>query len=144
VPEKSTTPDLVEAVRRGIQAVNRRDFDAALSLCTPDVVWEVSSVGRMVEMRPFIGGEAMQKFWEDLTVAFADFEISGEEVQDLGSGVTFGVVALRGRPHGSGGFVESRVGVVAIWRDGRIERATNYVDIDEARAAAERLAEERR
>jgi ketosteroid isomerase-like protein len=144
VPEKSTTPDLVEAVRRGIEAVNRRDFDAALSLCTPDVVWEVSSVGRMVEMRPFIGGEAMQKFWEDLTVAFADFEISGEEVQDLGSGVTFGVVALRGRPHGSGGFVESRVGVVAIWRDGRIERATNYVDIDEARAAAERLAEERR
>jgi ketosteroid isomerase-like protein len=131
-----TTPDLVEAIRRGVEAVNRRDFDAALSLCTPDVVWEVSSVGRMVEMRPFIGGEAMQKFWEDLTGAFGDFEISDEEVQDLGSGVTFGVAALRGRPHGSGGLIESRVGVVAIWRDGRIARATNYIDLDEARAAA--------
>jgi ketosteroid isomerase-like protein len=143
MPEEPTTPDLVEAVRRGIEAVNRRDFDVALSLCTPDVVWEVSSVGRMVEMRPFIGGEAMQKFWEGLTEAFGDFEISDEEVQDLGSGVTFGVVALRGRPRGSGGIVESRVGVVAIWRDGRIARATNYTDIDEARATAERLAEER-
>jgi hypothetical protein len=27
------------------------------------------------------------------------------------------------------------------WRDGRIEHATKYADIDKARAAAERLAE---
>jgi hypothetical protein len=32
---------------------------------------------------------------------------------------------------------------VLTWLDGAIERATNYFDIDEARAAAERLAEER-
>jgi hypothetical protein len=32
---------------------------------------------------------------------------------------------------------------VSIWTAGLIERNTNYGDIDEARAAAERLAEER-
>jgi hypothetical protein len=32
---------------------------------------------------------------------------------------------------------------VVTWIDGLIERTTNYFDIDEARAAAERLAEER-
>jgi hypothetical protein len=30
-----------------------------------------------------------------------------------------------------------------IWADGLIERTTAFLDIDEARAAAERLAEER-
>ena len=32
---------------------------------------------------------------------------------------------------------------VGIWVDGKNVRTTNYTDIDEARAAAERLAEER-
>jgi hypothetical protein len=32
---------------------------------------------------------------------------------------------------------------VLIWRDRLIVRSTTYTDIDEARAAAERLAEER-
>jgi hypothetical protein len=33
---------------------------------------------------------------------------------------------------------------VVTWRDGLIERTANYFDTDEARAAAERLAEKRR
>ena len=32
---------------------------------------------------------------------------------------------------------------VGVWREGLIERVTSYRDIDEARAAAERLAESR-
>jgi hypothetical protein len=32
---------------------------------------------------------------------------------------------------------------VTIWRDGLIIRLTNYTDIDDARAAAERLTQER-
>jgi hypothetical protein len=30
-----------------------------------------------------------------------------------------------------------------MWEDGKIVRTTNYSDVDEGRAAAERLAEER-
>ena len=137
-------PDPEEVLRRGFEALNRRDFDAALSLYTPDVIFELAPLGLAVlEEGPLMGREAMRKFWEDLTEAFEDFEFEREDHDDLGSGVTFGVLVLRGRPHGSDAFVEARGWVVVIWRDGRIARATSYQDVDEARAAAERLAEER-
>ena len=142
--EESTTRDLEEASRRAFEALNRRDFDAALSLYTPDVVLELPPLGSAVlEGGPLIGHEAMRKVWEDLTESFQDFEFDGQDFHDLGSGVTFGVLVQRARPHGSDRFVESRMRLVAIWRDGRIARATIYQDIDEARAAAERLAQER-
>jgi hypothetical protein len=60
----------------------------------------------------------------------------------LGGGATFSVVVQRGRPRNSTVFVERRVAAVAVWADGLIERLTTYTDIDEARAAAKRLAEE--
>ena len=40
-------------------------------------------------------------------------------------------------------WVEFRDARVMIWADGLIERTTAFLDIDEARAAAERLARER-
>jgi ketosteroid isomerase-like protein len=142
--EESTTPDLEEAVRQAFEALNRRDFDAALSLYAPDVIWEMRPLGSgVLEGGSLIGHEAMRKFWKDVTDAFADFELEREDFRDLGSGVMFEVLVLRGRPHGSDGFVEARGGVVAIWSDGRIARGRTYLDIDEARAAAERLAQER-
>jgi hypothetical protein len=45
---------------------------------------------------------------------------------------------------GSGGSVQLRYGSVAEWIDDLMVRNTTYTDIDEARTAAERLAEERR
>jgi ketosteroid isomerase-like protein len=140
VAEESTTPDLEESVRRTIEALNRRDFAAALSLYAPDVVVELVSV---LEGGPLIGHEALRKFWRDLTESFQDFEFQGEDFNNLGSGLTFGVLVQRGRPHGSDRFIETRMGVVATWRDGRIAHARMYQDVDEARAAAERLAQER-
>ena len=142
--EESTTPDLEESVRRSIEALNRRDFDAAVAVWAPDAVWELAPLGFGVFAgRRLIGHEAIRKSQEDLTEAFADFESELEDHQDFGRGVTLGVLVMRGRPHGSDAFVETRGGVVAIWRDGRIARATSYQDVDEARAAAERLAQER-
>jgi ketosteroid isomerase-like protein len=142
--EESTTPDLEEAIGRSFEALNRRDFDAALSLYAPDMVLELPPLGSAVlEEGPLIGHEAMRKFWEDLTESFQDFEFEGADFHDLGSGVTFGVLVQRGRPHGSDGFVESRLGIVAIWRGGRVARARMYQEVDQARAAAERLAQER-
>ena len=144
MPEESTTPDPEEAVRRIVEALNRRDFDAALSMYTPDVVFELAPLGfAVLEEGPLIGREPIRRVWEDWTESFEDFEFDNEDHHDLGRGVAFGVLVLRGRPHGSDAFVESRGWVVTTWRDGRIARATSYQDVDEARAAAERLAEER-
>ena len=43
----------------------------------------------------------------------------------------------------TGGDLKMRYAPVNEWRDGLIARETLYTDIDEGRAAAERLAEER-
>jgi hypothetical protein len=44
---------------------------------------------------------------------------------------------------GSDAYVEASAGWVSLQVEGRVVRAMTYTDIDEARAAAERLAEER-
>src|SRR5438552_1159638 len=132
MPEESTTPDLVELVRRLDEAVNRRDFDAMLSFIAPDVVWEGRASGMTLEGRTAIRG-----FWEDMTVAYDEFEWRSEEILDLGNGVVVGVARASGRPVGSSGRVELRLAIVAVWQEGLIVRITTYDDTDEARAAAE-------
>jgi ketosteroid isomerase-like protein len=144
MPEESTTPDPLETTRRSVEAGNHRDFDAALAMWAPDAVWELSPVRLgLFEMSPPTGHAAIRKLMEEYAGAFEDFETAIEEAHDLGNGVTFHAMAERARPHGSSGFLERRYGFVATWADGRIARAQNYLDIDEARAGAERLAEER-
>ena len=138
MPEESTTPDLVELVRRLSEALNRLDFDAAVSFYAPDAVWEGRASGMTFEGRTAIRG-----FWEDMTAAYEEFEWRSEEILDLGNGATFVVDRASGRPVGSTGWVELRLAIVAVWEEGLIVRGTTYTDIDEARAAAERLAEER-
>src|SRR5207248_4133934 len=44
---------------------------------------------------------------------------------------------------GGSGEVRLRYAAVGVWADGLVVRVTNYTDVDEARAAAERLAESR-
>jgi len=139
VSEEPTTPDLEEAIRRLTEAANRRDFDAGLAMYSQDAVVDNTPIGAGV----FEGREAIRGFFEDWAISYDDFEQALEEVSDLGNGVTFGVFLMRGRLAGSSGFVELRYAGVSTWTDGLIERVTTYLDINEARAAAERLAEER-
>jgi ketosteroid isomerase-like protein len=136
--QESTTPDLAELSRRLVEAGNRHDFDAVLSFYAPDAVWEGRASGMTFEGRTAIRG-----FWEDMTVAYEEFEVQREETRDLGNGVGFGVTRATGRPVGSTGRVELRFAIASVWEEGLIVRATTYDDPAEARAAAERLAEER-
>jgi hypothetical protein len=57
--------------------------------------------------------------------------------------VTFTTIFHRARPVGTSGFVQLRFASVARWEQSLIQRQTEHLDIDEARAAAERLADER-
>ncbi len=66
-----------------------------------------------------------------------------EELCDLGHGVVFFAVRQGGRLVGSSARVELRYAGFTEWLNGTVVRVTNYTGIDEGRAAAERLAEER-
>jgi ketosteroid isomerase-like protein len=136
--EESTTPDLRLLVQR-VSRLNRSEVEELMSFFAPDAVWDISRGGfEVIE-----GREAIRAFFEEWWAAYDDYESEAEEIQDLGNGVALAVFVERGRPVGSTGWVEFRDARVMIWADGLIERTTAFLNIDEARAAADRLAEER-
>ena len=135
--EESPTPDVVELAQRYLDAVNAGDIDAATSLFAPDIVWEGA-------FQTFEGRAAVRGFLQDWVDAHDEFELAAEEVRDLGGGVAFSVFIQRGRPRGATGWVQLRAATVTLVVDGLAERVTVYLDVDEARAAAERLADERK
>ena len=135
--EESTTPDLVELSRQAFEAVIRREFDAVEGFYAPDAMLRGAEVGT------FEGREAIRGLFEDMLSPYEEFHGEIEEIVSLGNGVVFVVPTANGRPVGSSGDVRLRYATVVTWTEGLIEQQTNYVDIHEARAAAERLAGER-
>src|ERR1700681_549694 len=133
--EESTAPDLVELVRKQFEALNRRDLDGAMSSVAEDGVLD----GRadLIEGRAAIRG-----FLDEWFGAYEELDYELEEVSHLGGGVVFAVVVQSGRLVGSAGHLRQREGWVFVWVRGLIARLTTS-EVDEARAAAERLARER-
>jgi uncharacterized protein (TIGR02246 family) len=139
MPEESTTPDLVELVRRTSEAANRRDLDAVIRFFASDAVFAGRAVGPTFE-----GRAAIRSLLEDWFGAYEELEFKLEDARALGDGVVFAVVVQEGVPAGSAGHghFRQREGWVFLWERGLIARLSTH-DIDEARTAAERLAEER-
>ena len=137
--EESTPPDLMEVVHRQLEAVNRRDFDALLPYAAANVIYDTSPSGFGV----YVGMAAIREFIEGYWNAFEDLRFELEEFVDLGNGVTFAVNRHHARTIGSAAPIQAREAQVTEWKDGLVVRITVYIDIDEARAAAEGLAQER-
>jgi hypothetical protein len=123
--EESTTPDLVALWQESADAADRRDFDAAMRYFAADARWEVRPLGTSFE-----GAAAIRSFLEDWVGSYEDYEY--EQVSRLDA-----------RPLGSLGRVQERWAFTFVWTEGMIVRVTGHTDIDDARAAAERLAESR-
>jgi ketosteroid isomerase-like protein len=138
MPEKPAMPDLT-LLAQWLSVVGDRDVEARMSLFAPDAVWDMSQGGVGV----IEGREEIRAFFKEWLGAYVEYEQAVEEIQDLGNGVAFAVLLQRGRPAGSSGWVEFRDARVLLWADGLLERVNLFLDIDEARAAAERLAGER-
>jgi ketosteroid isomerase-like protein len=139
--EESTTPDLVALTRQLFDAASSGDVDALMQFYAPDAVWETTLV-------TLDGSAAIRERLEEWLGAFDELEFELEQILDLGNGVTLTVVNQRARPAGgsssSGGYMQRQEALIGVWEQGMVTHATTYLDIDEAHAAAERLAEERR
>ena len=132
----------MELVRGAFEAVNRRDVDALMAFYAPDALVDTT---RTVGVAPR-GRAAIRGLVEEWVGAYEDLEWVAEEPVDLGNGVVFAVVSQKASPLGVTGYVQQREGWVWVGVDDMIASVTFYpeADIDEARAAAEHLAEERR
>jgi ketosteroid isomerase-like protein len=136
--EESTTPDLVALWQQSADAADRRDCDTAMRYFAADALWEVRPLGISFE-----GAPAIRSFLEDWLGSYEEYDYEQEEALNLGNGVVFAVSRLDARPLGSLGRVQERWAFTFVWTAGMIVRVTGHTDIDEARAAAERLAESR-
>ena len=139
--EESTTPDLIELMRRGYAALSTGDLDEALRFLTHDAVVDMTrTIGIVVH-----GRDALRAFQEDWLAGYDDVAYAPEEFVDVGNGVAFVRVLQTARPKGTTGQVTQREPNVVITEDGRVVRMVIYPEseLDEARVDAERLAEER-
>ena len=126
----------MERTRSLWAAASRRDYDAIMGFFGPEPVWETTLV-------TLDGSEAIHERLEEWYGAFDELEFELEEILELGNGVTLTVVNQRARPAGSsssGGHIERQEAYVGVWDDCRLIRSKTFLDVDEARAAAERLA----
>lgn len=126
--EGSAAPDLVQLVQHSFVAFDGLDFDASLCACAPDAVGDASSSGiDRLESMARIRGIA-----EEWRHSHEEFESRLEEDADLG-----------GRLPGGTGRLRERSSYTDLWEAGAPSRVIVRADIDDARVAAERLAEER-
>jgi ketosteroid isomerase-like protein len=140
MPEQSTTPDPVGLTWTFYEAMDRDwDFDALAGFFAHGAVWDLSES----HLGIYEGVEAIGDFLVGYWATWEDHHHRIEQILDCGPGVLFVVVWEDGRLKGSDARVQMRHLQVFEWEQGKIARITGYSDIDEARAAAERLAEER-
>jgi ketosteroid isomerase-like protein len=130
-----TTPDLVDLTRRMYEAIERGDLDAVLDRYAPEAIWR----GTVDDAE---GVPAIRALWVGYFSAFEELRVILDDVLDFGNGVILAATRHVGRLVGGGALAEDRT-FVNEWVDGRVVRAYDYTDTDEARAAAARLAEER-
>jgi SnoaL-like domain len=142
--EESTTPNLVELTRRMFEAPIGTSWsqgavvDTFTGFLAPDVVWESLGLGTTFE-----GLAASRDFSGVWMTRFEDYEVDVEEISDLGNGVVFAKSGHAGRPIGSPGHVRMPREVLVHAFVGMITHVVSSGDTPEARAAAERLAQER-
>lgn len=134
--KESTTPDFVELVRKQVEALDRGDLDGVMSSVIEDGVLDGRAVGDFFE-----GRAAIRSFLGDWFRAYEELGFELEEVSHLGGGVVFAVVIQEGRLVGGEGRLRQREGWVYLCEGGSIARLT-ISDVDGARAASERVAQE--
>jgi ketosteroid isomerase-like protein len=123
----------VEALRRGLEAFNRRDKIAWLELCAPDL--ENVPPREWPESDPIRGREAVWDFFIEGNEPWEQSPFEFSEVVDGGSKVVADV-RQEARGKESGATVAWRYWQVATFRAGKVLRFEWFADRAEALAAA--------
>jgi ketosteroid isomerase-like protein len=137
--EESTTPDLAERVQAFFVVANRGNLRASMAFFADDAVYDNAPYG----LGTYAGRSKIAEFTAEWFSSYEAVVFTVEEVLDLGRGVVFAVVRQDARVLQSSARVGLRYAAVIEWAGELILRWTAYIDIDEARGAAERLADER-
>jgi hypothetical protein len=136
VPDEPTTHDLEQRVRTLLDLGHRAEWDAAITFFASDAVWTAVGFG-FVDAE---GATAIRDFWIEWYAPYEDVRIETLGVVDLGHGVVLATIRQSGRVAGARSRVAEEISLVYEWSEALVQRVTVYLEIGEARAAAERLA----
>jgi ketosteroid isomerase-like protein len=126
----------VEAMKRGLDAYNRRDVEALLEELDPEVEWHPALLVPLEgEPTVYRGHEGIREFFRDVDDVLAEIEGEYSEIRDLGNRVV-GIGRLRMRGRGSGAETESPLANVTDFENGKVRRIRTYLDPGEALKAA--------
>jgi ketosteroid isomerase-like protein len=133
---RAMSEENLEALRRLIDAFNRRDEDAAIALMDG----EVEAVPQMAVMEGvgvYRGHDGFRRWWSTLLDTLPDYKVEVLAVRERGN-VT--IAALRGRAHGRGSEaeIEQRQWHAARWRNGKVVWWSNHPTEAEALEAVGR------
>src|SRR5215211_5344108 len=128
--------EIVEMVKRAVEAGNRHDFDAMLEELDPAVEWHpVVEAMLRGEATVFRGREEVRKWLQDLVEAFDDFRFEVLEFRDLGDELlAFGRMHAHGTE--SGVEIDSPLAWLVRSKDGKAIWVRSYLDPKEALEAA--------
>jgi hypothetical protein len=136
MPDESRVTELAVLTQSVFDAVDRRDFDAALSRFAIDAVWESE-----VLEASFEGPATIRAFMARWSAAYAAFELQAEDIHDFGAGIVLCV--FMNRPRHDLSEPNLRFALIIEWHEGLVRRVVGSEDIAGAHATAERLAGER-
>jgi ketosteroid isomerase-like protein len=126
----------LEALKRGTEAINRRDVEAMLEVLDPGVEYRAALPVLLGGAAAVYHGHAgVRELFRELYDVLDEIHVEYSEIRDLGDR-TVAIGRLRTRGKGSGAETESPYGSVSDFRNGKVVRFRSYLDPNEALEAA--------
>ena len=126
----------VEAFKRAVIAYERRDLEAMMEECDPDIEWHSAATTALGGVaRVYRGRAGMRDLFRDHDEAFTEIHIEYSEIRDLGDQIV-GVGHFRIRGTASGAEVESPLSTLTEMKNGKAIRVRTYLHPTEALEAA--------
>ena len=125
----------MEIVLRAFQALADRGFDGLAEFLHPEINWRAME-GAPDDVGEIQGTEAVRRYVEDWFATFDDFTTTPEELLDAADGGVVAVLAVTGQAKISGITTGLRYAALYTIREGKIARAREYADRQEALEAA--------
>ncbi len=125
----------VEIAKRVIDAFNGRDVDSIFKCVNSDIEWFPALPG-VVEGDGYRGREGIEMYFEEISNTWEEYSVVGQDFRDLGNDRVLVLSRVKGRGRGSGVQVDSPIGVIYDFRDGKMSRVRAYLNHGEALRAA--------
>ena len=132
----------IELAKRALDAFNSGDVEKMIELADEALEWRPAFGGATGGATAYHGHDGFREYWRGTQEIFDHFRFEPEQFIDDGNSL---VVIGRGSGRAKGSGIEIDQPFAMLWkiRGGKAVFGQTFTDPDEARAAAERLAQER-